>query len=369
MIRYKNDKESFYVNNPTNEPENIEAINFYNDEIQSLNIMNNISSYVNLQNISLIDCHISYIPDFFYNLTKIKNINLNKNNIKYISTNIKNLKNLDSLYLSSNYLEYLPEEIGYCHNIKNLCISNNNLKELPKSIGNLKKLEFFYIDGNDLISFPSEIINCDKLLYILFLPQNKCFKLHTHILRFINRYSSSVKNDYIIYNNKENIHTSSIQESFKKSLINLMNDKIDKEIIFINYIDTSLKQFVIDCINDKTLITSVYLTYEDVFKHVLNRIINSTNKNQLLKRVHEEIKESVNLCFIGKVTRLVNSLSGFFDDIYIGISENEQIENIIISSLKKNNPRKWFQDEMYERGYSNDVISNYLKYIDDYLEN
>jgi len=345
-----------------------EYVNIHNNIEDSEFFLKNVNKYENLKNLSIINCKFSFIPESLYDIISINILNLSKNKIKYISPKIKNLTNITDLYLSFNFIEVIPDEIGECIKLKNLCISNNLIENIPKTIGNLKKLKFLYIDSNQLSSLPSELTDCNNLLYILFLPQNRYFKVKPHILRFINRYSSSSYDNFKLYKNSENVHTNSIQDTFRKSLQSLMNDEIDKSINFLEYIDNSLKEYIVYNLNDKTILVNTYLTYEDIFNHVMSRIMKSNDKNELLKRVHEEIKESINLCFTGKITRLVNSLNGFFSDIHIGISEHEQIENLMICSIKKENPKDFFQKEMIERGYTDDIIQKYLLYIDDYLK-
>lgn len=352
----------------SNEDDKNEYINIHNNIEDSEFFLKNISKYTILKNLNILNCKLSYIPESLYDISSLQILNLNKNKIKYISPNIKNLKNLTDLYLSFNFIETIPDEIGECIKLKNLCVSHNLIQTIPKTIGNLKKLKFLYIDNNQLSSLPCELTNCNNLMYVLFLPQNKYFKIKPHILRFINRYSSSSYDNFKLYKNSENVHTNSIQHSLRKSLNSLINDDIDKSINFLEYIDDILKQYVSVNLNDKTILSNTYLTYEDIFNCVMNRILNSNNKDELLKRVHEEINESINLCFTGKITRLVNSLTGFFSDIHIGISDNEQIENLMICSLKNENPKDFFQKEMIERGYDINIIQTYLTYIDDYLK-
>jgi hypothetical protein len=62
-------------------------------------------------------------------------------------------------------------------------------------------------------------------------------------------------------------------------------------------------------------------------------------------------------------------LSGFYEDIQIGISENEQIENIILTCLRDpdNDVKSSFILKMKERGYSNEIIEQYIPYIEDYI--
>ena len=41
------------------------------------------------------------------------------------------------------------------------------------------------------------------------------------------------------------------------------------------------------------------------------------------------------MCFTGKITRLVNVLTGFIDNVQIGYSENEQINNSVIATIRR----------------------------------
>ena len=52
-----------------------------------------------------------------------------------------------------------------------------------------------------------------------------------------------------------------------------------------------------------------------------------------MKRLDEEMQESECKCFTGRITRLVNVLSGYFEDINITISNSERISAIILTIL------------------------------------
>ena len=49
----------------------------------------------------------------------------------------------------------------------------------------------------------------------------------------------------------------------------------------------------------------------------------------------DEILAGSGLCFTGQVTRIVNALCGFLDGIQIGYSENEQINNAVITTMRR----------------------------------
>ena len=69
-------------------------------------------------------------------------------------------------------------------------------------------------------------------------------------------------------------------------------------------------------------------------KFHLRKEINE-NKNEIRKVIRQEINSGLDVCFTGKVTRLVNALTGFIDDVQIGYSENEQINNAVIAIMRR----------------------------------
>ena len=61
-------------------------------------------------------------------------------------------------------------------------------------------------------------------------------------------------------------------------------------------------------------------------------------------RLNDEMLDSMCKCFTGRLTRLVNVLVGFSEDIEINISESERISAIILSVLN----REEMTDELKE---------------------
>ena len=77
--------------------------------------------------------------------------------------------------------------------------------------------------------------------------------------------------------------------------------------------------------SDPTIHSVLCVTWGEVFDRVWNRIQKSSHRNDLIQRLKEEMIESNGMCFTGRFTRLVNVLSGFFDDIQLRISDEDQI--------------------------------------------
>ena len=90
---------------------------------------------------------------------------------------------------------------------------------------------------------------------------------------------------------------------------------------------------------------------------------------EILEILNEEMKDSLCKCFTGRLSRLVNCLNGFDSRVCVKISENDAISNIIILmkqkypediEMQKSESRK----ALIERDYSDDVINEWLNYLD-----
>lgn len=52
-------------------------------------------------------------------------------------------------------------------------------------------------------------------------------------------------------------------------------------------------------------------TYKEIFNKIVIRILNSKSKEDLVKRLQEEVLEGIGYCMAGKITRLLNAFTGF----------------------------------------------------------
>ena len=74
-------------------------------------------------------------------------------------------------------------------------------------------------------------------------------------------------------------------------------------------------------------------------------------------------------CFTGRISRLINSLSGFDELINIQIADSEQIGNIIITiqnnmaNYNVDEHKELVRQELTSRGYSEEIINEWIAYI------
>ncbi len=96
---------------------------------------------------------------------------------------------------------------------------------------------------------------------------------------------------------------------------------------------------------------------------------------ELYTRLYEEMTESLNLCFTGQISRIVNALVGYgiHEDIFIGISDKEGtlnqinviVKKIMDKEIEKAEGRKIVEDLCKSAELSNDETGAWLEAIDD----
>jgi hypothetical protein len=153
----------------------------------------------------------------------------------------------------------------------------------------------------------------------------------------------------------------------------LINDNIYELIINDNILTDKTKEVIVEYCNDNEIHSLLNLTFKEIFIAVWSKIIINEHINEIKHILNEEMNNSICKCFTGRISRLINCLNGFDDDIKINISDNEQIGYIISNvggMLEKSNNysvdehRKIVKKELEERGYDNSIIEEWLSYIE-----
>jgi Leucine-rich repeat (LRR) protein len=314
---------------------------------------------------------IEEIPKEIQFLIQLTYLNLHGNQIKEIPKEIHFLTQLTNLNLWGNHIKEIPKEIQFLTQLTCLNLGINQIKEIPKEIQFLTQLTHLTLWGNQIKEIPLEIINLRNLTNFSYNNNPIENLLNPIINRFINRNKN--KQIYNIHNDTQNIHSSSIQQSIKDSIFNLLKQL--KEPYKHNYLDDSIltqqaKEQLIEYSNCTDIHTQLECTFEELLNAVFYEINSFELEKQISakKRINEEMMDGLCMCFTGRISRLVNSLSGLSEKVSIKISDNEEISNIIILANKKYKKieeiKDYIKKEMKERMYNDSLIEEWLSYID-----
>ena len=147
-----------------------------------------------------------------------------------------------------------------------------------------------------------------------------------------------------------------------------------KQIIENTTLTETSKTALIEYSRDETEHSVMFVTFKDILIPVWNRIQNHKNQTEIKSVLNSEIQDGLCKCFTGRISRLVNCLSGYCDDIEIKIGTNEQIGNVVImvkEKLERGNEytidrhRDQVKKELEERGYDKETIDDWIRFIDE----
>lgn len=171
----------------------------------------------------------------------------------------------------------------------------------------------------------------------------------------INSQSKPIKNT--VYADSQNVHNSKINASVIQSAEYLINSKLKnlnldlsncieniKDILISKYhSDSTLISKSLDYISintsyfGKSLPGKKSITLAQVFVALWFWIIDSKDRDELEKRLLEELKEMSGYCTTGHLARLVSVIQGFTEDekLNIRISEKDRMNSVIRNYLTK----------------------------------
>ena len=356
-----------------------------NKDIKKLDLSNNkltqlpvdILQLTRLTTLNLSYNQLTHLPVEIGQLTQLTTFNVSNNKLTILPVELWQLTRLAELYLSNTNLIQLPVEIGQLTLLTTLDLSGNNLTHLPVDIGHLTLLTSLYLTNNKLTHLPVEIGHLTQLT-TLHLSDNMIENILNPIIqRLIQRIENIRRqpNGNTIYTDTQNVHSSSIQQSIRDSINNLMNAFIvDYPLTYLDWsvLTQQTKEIIteyIDCIDIHSMLN---ITFKELFIAVVFEMesLSMDLQIEIQKRMNEEMQESECKCFTGRISRLVNCLSGYSDKVCIQISENEEINNIISVIMNKREMKtvETLKDEvsvaLKERGYADEKIAEWLEYVE-----
>ena len=144
-----------------------------------------------------------------------------------------------------------------------------------------------------------------------------------------------------IFDNKQNVHVKEIEKSVMiilETICYVPIIKLEDDFINFDYVDEEIQKLVKDEVNDKekilvslnrirmdrTLYSALSITLSIVMVKLWSYICSNENKDEMQKRLLQELEDMAGTCSSGFISRLVNTISGF-GDLSIKISFEDQI--------------------------------------------
>ena len=178
------------------------------------------------------------------------------------------------------------------------------------------------------------------------------------------RYTPIPKTDRIIGTESQSVHNTSVQKSANKALEYVLAYKPATEIPsnFVDYVEDAyynnkIKKSVvrrgIRCLSKSLAKRAIFappirkwceandvhsqfgVTYKSLLKQVWAIIQEHEHRIAIEDVLFQEMDDSKYVCFTGRFTRTLNALTGFIEQVQIGIDSKEQMGNQIAMAVKK----------------------------------
>jgi Leucine-rich repeat (LRR) protein len=382
-VKYSIDDDTIIVSSFEEIKDNVVYVNCRNNQLKSL--PENIgSNWTNLTHFYCYNNLLTSLPENIgSNWTNLTYFYCGSNQLKLLPENIgSNWTNLTEFSCYDNKLNSLPENIGEnWTNLTHFRCSVNHLISLPKNIGsNWANLTDFSCRNNHLKSLPLSLMNCRNLRWFHY-SDNEIDNLPIQLMRFINRIRQTRTNELNIYNDGQNVHNSNIQLSIKQSIENITTRKdlpeFDKDKLISIIVDDKVlncKEQLIEYINDDNIHSLLLLTFGEVLWYVLmtiNKDFSVDEQSEIKYILNTDMSDALCKCFTGRISRVVNCLSGFSSLVNIQIKDESQIGNIIVivkeqlgDSYTVEKHKELVYKELVERGFDIDTINEWLEHIE-----
>jgi Leucine-rich repeat (LRR) protein len=268
------------------------------------------------------------VPEEIGNLASLWFLRLENNKLQTINSGICKLLNISVLTLHYNRISEIPDEISSLTTLRSLGLDYNAISEVPITIGQMGALRRLSLCNNIIREMPPEIGQLRNL--VLRIGGNPVEFLPFNVARLV----ENQRERQGIYEDPQSVHNSSIQNTLKDSILRLLKERTPVENVLSHILlDSELTEFAKRRLLLYSQDTSVHgilnLTFGELLVVVWNRIIMSEHSSEIKRVLNTEITDSENMCFTGRISRLVNCLNGFDPLVRIQISANEQIGNVI----------------------------------------
>ncbi len=285
---------------------------------------------------------------------------------------------LRMLYARANKIEEFPSVVQ-CKNLELIDLCDNNIRMIDKKIPESVRAIDISFNKLRVIHYhrvPDHVKITASFCFLTELPPFPFKKtmIYDHndivvtkivVTKYVGRATTKhnhrhdIKTTNVsVYNDPQNVHASSVQQSANKSLDYVLkyesrNQKTLLPHLMLSDIHMAYKRYqrkrnwwmyIIPWFSmpslpldkwckDPTIHSDHGVSYKTLLRQVWAIIQDHSEREELEMILCEELNASRNVCFTGRFTRTLNALSGFVEEVRVGISSREQMQNQISKAI------------------------------------
>lgn len=257
---------------------------------------------------------------------------------------------LRELYMPHNKFEAIPACLATCPDLETLDLTDNFIKVVdwvPAPVVTLN-LSYNQIKTQDWTVFPATLAHLD-MSYNFLEAGPVGFRGHVNLARnnikhvprpYVPAVPDS-KRKKTLYGNSQNVHSSAVQKSVSESVTALKAVAAgcpDLPDDWFAELKVAVKKHdkVVDAWSKEKTVHSVHaMTMLELLKTTWQVIRSNESHDVLVEILRDEIEAGKKLCFTGRFSRVLNTLTGFVDGVAVQISSKEQLQGRVAALWKR----------------------------------
>ena len=280
----------------------------------------------------------------------IQNNNLGSEGGKAIGQSLQTNQTLLELYLDHNNLG----NDGVVAVVRGIALNNQNTSITTLSI-----------TCNYITQLPAELTQCPPTLTKFHYSGNPIDYIPPNVQRWLDRFQQ--QQNAHIHQDSQNVHNRQIQQCIKDSINRILNHTIElkykslEEVrdVIVNdpILSSECKSQLIEYAFDDSVHTELQLTFADLLQYVMTRIdLNQENGEEIKRILNQEMSDALCMCFTGRISRLVNCLTGIDPLVHVHIVNlSDMFINVGKGLIKDNH----YSQEAHQTQFEKELQEHY----------
>merc|ERR1712023_224237 len=220
---------------------------------------------------------------------------------------------LQELYLYNNNLG----NEGAVAVIRGIAVNNQNTRITTLDLSN-----------NQITRLPAELTQCPPTLTDFEYYGNPIDYIPPNVQRWLGRFQQ--QQNAQIHQDSQNVHNRQIQQCIKDSLNKIIDatwgpkyqslEEVRDVILSDSILSARCKTQLVEYALDNSVHSELGLTFAEALQYIFTRIdLNTANGDDIKRILNQEMTDALCMCFTGRISRLLNCLTGIDPLVHIHI--------------------------------------------------
>merc|ERR1712137_133812 len=221
------------------------------------------------------------------------------------------------------------------------------------------------LSQNNITRLPAELTQCPPTLTNFHYSWgNPIDYIPPNVQRWLGRYQE--QQNAQIHQDSQNVHNRQIQQCIKDSLHKIINatdapkyqslEEVRDVIVSDPILSAQCKTQLVEYALDNSVHIELGLTFAEALQYIFTRIdVNKANGDEIKRILNQEMTDALCMCFTGRISRLLNCLTGIDPLVHIHIVNlSEMFTNVGKRLIEQRNYTSQAHQAQFEKELEED---------------